>query len=86
MSIRVCVFTSLALTFAVCDPARADVRPLNPAQTLPRQAGYASWGSDVAIDGGYIIVMAGNDGSQSALLYRRSVSTGQWSYRRVLWT
>ncbi len=43
---------------------------------------------DVAIDGGYIIVLAGYEGGQQALLYRRSNSTGQWVYRRALvtWT
>ncbi len=88
MSIRGCVFTLvlLALSFAISAPTRADVRSIDPAQTLPRQPGYAAWGTDLAIDGGYIIVMAFTEGSQSALLYRRSASNGQWVYRRVLWT
>jgi hypothetical protein len=88
MSIRGCVFAlvSLALSFAISAPTRADVRSIDPVQTLPRPSGYAAWGEDVAIDGGYIIVLAFNEGSQSALLYRRNVSNGQWVYRRVLWT
>jgi hypothetical protein len=88
MSIRGCVFTFawLASVSAISAPARADIRSIDPSQTLPRPAGYAVWGEDVAIDGGYIIVLARNEGSQSALLYRRSTSSGQWIYRRVLWT
>ncbi|HEV8442002.1 MAG TPA: hypothetical protein VGQ27_00935, partial [Steroidobacteraceae bacterium] len=88
MSIRACVLTlaSLALAFAISTPARADVRSIDAVQTLPRPAGYTAWGTDVAIDGGYIIVLAGTDGSQSALLYRRNLSDGQWVFRHVLWT
>ena len=88
MSIRDCVFTlvTLAFSLAICAPARADVRSIDSVQTLPRPAGYTAWGQDVAIDGAYIIVLAFNEGSQCALLYRRSASTGQWVYRRVLWT
>jgi hypothetical protein len=86
MSIRGCVFTlaSLALSFALSAPTRADNRSIDPVQTLPRPAGYTTWGTDVAIDGGFIIVLAGNEGSQQALLYRRNVSNGQWVFRRVL--
>src|SRR3954451_17123018 len=88
MTIRGCIFTlaSLALAFAISTPIRADVRSIDAVQTLPRPAGYTTWGTDVAIDGGYIIVLAGKDGSQSALLYRRSLSDGQWVFRHVLWT
>jgi hypothetical protein len=86
MSIRGCVFTlaSLALSFAISAPTRADIRSIDPVQTLARPPGYTAWGTDVAIDGGYLIVLAGNEGSQVALLYRRSLSSGQWLYRRVL--
>jgi hypothetical protein len=88
MNIRGCVFTltALAMALVTCAPARAEIRSIDAGQTLPRPAGYAAWGVDVAIDGGYIIVLSISEGSQSALLYRRSVSTGQWLYRRVLWT
>jgi len=88
MSIHGCVFTlaSLALALAIAAPTRADVHSIAPVQTLPRPAGYAAWYTDVAIDGSYIIVLGSIEGSQSALLYRRSVGTGQWVYRRRLWT
>ena len=88
MSIRGCVFTlvSLAMSLAISAPTRADVRSIDAGQTLPRPASPATWYTAVAIDGGYLIVLASNEGSQRALLYRRSVSTGQWTYRRVLWT
>ena len=66
--------------------AWADVRYITPAQTLTRPATptFEYFGMDVAIDGGYIIVIAGNAEYQAALLYRRSVSTGQFVYRRTL--
>jgi hypothetical protein len=88
MSIRGCVFTlaSLAVSLAMPAPTRADVSSIEVVQTLPRPPGFAAWYPDVAIDGGYIIVLASIEGSQRALLYRRSASTGQWVYRRVLWT
>ena len=89
---RVGVFTlaSLALSLALSTSALADVRSIDPAQTLARPPGsaFTFWGQDVAIDGGYIIVLGGYEGGQQALLYRRSNSTGQWVYRRALvtWT
>src|SRR5688572_18265678 len=87
---RVCVFTlaSLVLSFAYSPPAAADIRPISPAQLLPRPAGsaFTLFGEDVAIDGGNIIVMAVYDGGQQALLYRRNNSNGQWVYRRALMT
>jgi len=87
MSIRaVFAILSLTLSFAISAPTWADVRSIDPVQTLPRPPGYTVWGADVAIDGGYIIVLAFKEGSQSALLYRLSASNGQWVYRRVLWT
>ena len=88
MSIRGCVLTLafLALASAISAPTRADVRSIDAAQTLPRPAGYTTWGTDVAIDGGYIIMLAGNAGSQSALLYRRNLSDGKWVFRHALWT
>ncbi|HEY5760149.1 MAG TPA: hypothetical protein VIU34_30210, partial [Steroidobacter sp.] len=87
---RVGVFTlaSLALSLALSPPALADVRGIDAAQTLARPPGsaFTYWGQDVAIDGGYIIVLGGYEGGQQALLYRRSNSTGQWVYRRALVT
>ena len=89
---RVGVFTlaSLVLSLALSTPALADVRSIDPAQTLARPPGsaFTYWGQDVAIDGGHIIVLAGYEGGQQALLYRRSNSNGQWVFRRALvtWT
>jgi hypothetical protein len=73
---------------ALFGPAWAEVRSLAPAQTLPRPSTqtFASFAQGVAIDGGYIIVLAAYQGGQSALLYRRNVSDGQWTYRRTLLT
>jgi hypothetical protein len=89
---RAGVFTlaSLVLSFAWSPPAWADIRPISFVQTLPRPPGtsFTQFGADVAIDGGNIIVLAGYEGGQQALLYRRNNSNGQWVYRRVLvtWT
>ena len=89
---RVGAFTlaSLAFSFALSAPALADVRSIDAAQTLARPGGpaFTYWGQDVAIDGGHIIVLAGYDGGQQALLYRRMNSNGQWGFRRALvtWT
>ncbi len=82
---------SLALSFALLTPAlAADVRSIDPWQTLPRPPGSAFTysGQDIAIDGGHIIVLGGYEGGQQALLYRRNSSNGQWVYRRALvtWT
>ena len=89
MSIRGCVFTlaSLALALAIATPTRADVHAITAVQKLPRpSSGFAAWYTDIAIDGSYIIVLTSIEGSQRALLYRRSASSGQWVYRRALWT
>ncbi|HEY5760148.1 MAG TPA: hypothetical protein VIU34_30205 [Steroidobacter sp.] len=89
---RVGVFTlaSLVLSFACSTPARADIRPISPVQTLPRPpaSAFLRFGEDVAIDSGHIIVLASYEGRQQALLYRRNNSNGQWVYRRALatWT
>ena len=68
---RVSVFTlaSLALSFALSTSAVADVRSIERAQSLARPPGsaFTDWGQDVAIDGGYIIVLAGYEGGQQAL-------------------
>ena len=81
---------TLVLSCLFSHSVQADVRQLNAVQTLTRPASptFTNWGQDVAIDGAHIIVLAAYDGGQQALLYRRSSSTGQWSFRRVLatWT
>jgi hypothetical protein len=97
---RVHMFTlaSVVLSLALPMVAQADVRALmdgafgptltyGPIQTLTRPAGveFTRWGTDVAVDGAYIIVLASYTGGQQALLYRRS-SDGRWVYRRVLVT
>jgi len=98
---RVRVFTFAAVVFSLALPilAQADVRALidgiygptlayGPTQVLTRPAAveFTRWGTDVAVDGSYIIVLAGYAGGQQALLYRRSSSDGRWLYRRVLLT
>jgi hypothetical protein len=97
--VRVLTLASVVLSLALPMLTQADVRALidgiygptlayGPTQTLTRPAGvvYTTWGNDVAVDGPYIIVLAGYDGGQQALLYRRSSSNGRWLYRRVLVT
>ena len=87
---------SVVLSLAIPMLAQADVRALidgiygptlayGPTQVLARPAGveFTRWGTDVAVDGSYIIVLADYAGGQQALLYRRS-SDGRWLYRRVL--
>jgi hypothetical protein len=98
---RLGMFTlaSVVLSLALPMLAQADVRalldgiygtarPYGPTQVLTRPAGmeFTRWGTDVAVDGAYIIVLAGYDGGQQALLYRRSSSDGRWLYRRALVT
>jgi hypothetical protein len=91
-SFRAGVFTvaSLAVSFAFSAPAEAEVRSIDPVQMLtrPTTRTYTRWGEDVAIDGGYIIVLGEYEGGEQALLYRRNNSNGQWVFRRVLvtWT
>jgi hypothetical protein len=77
----------LVVCLAFAAPAAlAEVRPLEPVQTLTRPAtpAYTIFGDDVAIDGAHIIVLAAYNGGQQALHYRRSNSTGRWVFRRVL--
>ena len=64
---------SLIFSFALSTPALADVRSIDAAYTLMRPGGtaFTYWGQDVAIDGGHIIVLAGYEGGQQALHYRR---------------
>jgi hypothetical protein len=78
---------ALVLSFAYSSPARSDIRPVAPTQTLPRPPGsaFTGFGDDVAIDGTNIIVLASYDGGKQALLYRRN-SSGLWAYRRTLLT
>ena len=79
----------IALTvasLALLGTAWAEVRTIHPTQYLARPPGqtFSFFGYGVAIDGGHIILMAGNEGGQQALLYRRDSNTGNWIYRRVL--
>jgi hypothetical protein len=85
----VSTLASLIVCLAFAAPmALAEVRPLEPVQTLtrPTTPAYTTFGDKVAVDGGYIIVLASYNGGQHALLYRRSNSSGQWLFRRVLET
>jgi hypothetical protein len=76
---------SLAVTFAFSTPSRAEIRWIDPVQTLSQPAGFTFLGERVAIDGGYIIALGGYEGGQQALLYRRN-SNGVWIFRRSLVT
>ncbi len=82
---RILLVASLAL---LSSPAWADVRSFRSAQTLdrPPNQSFYYFGLDVAINGGYIIVLAANQSAtaQAALLYRRDNSTGMFVYRRTL--
>jgi hypothetical protein len=97
--IHLFTFVSVVLFLALPPCARADVRALidgiygaerayGPTQTLTRPAGteFTRWGTDIAVDNGYIIVLASYAGGQQALLYRRNNSDGRWVYRRALVT
>jgi hypothetical protein len=77
----------LAVSLAFSTPARAEIRWIDPVQTLTRNADFTFLGEHVAIDGGHIIALGGYEGGQQALLYRRN-SNGQWVFRRslVTWT
>ena len=78
------LFASVTVCLGFSAPAAlADVRPLEPVQTLTRPASptYTNFGAEVAIDGGHLIVLAGYPGTQQALHYRRSSSTGQRARR-----
>jgi hypothetical protein len=85
---RVGVFALVAVAAAFT--ARADVRTLDPVQslTLPAGSPIIALDLDVAIDGGHIIVLGTQQGGHQALLYRRNNSDGKWVFRRVLvnWT
>ncbi len=82
--LRVAIFALASL--ALLSPAWSDVRTVQPVQTLARPANqtFSLFGHGVAIDGGHLIVLIIYDGGQSALLYRRNSSNGQWVLRRTL--
>ena len=63
---------------------RAPIHPLAIAVVAPVEQGLLA----AFVTGQHIIVLAGYEGGQQALLYRRSSSNGQWVYRRALvtWT
>ena len=73
----------LAGSFAISTPSRAEIRWIDPVQTLAPPAASTFTASDVAIDGDHIIALGGYEGGQQALHYRRN-SNGQWVYRRSL--
>ena len=77
----------LAVSLAFSTPSRAEIRWIDPVQTLPRPAEFTLLGEHVAIDGDYIIAIGGYEGGRQALLYRRN-SDGTWVLRRslVTWT
>jgi hypothetical protein len=98
---RVGLYTLASVVLSLTPPmmAHADVRALvdgiygaerayGPTQVLTRPAGteFTRWGTDIAVDSGYIIVLANYAGGQQALLYRRNNSDGRWVYRRALVT
>src|SRR5688572_3935419 len=86
---RIGVFTLalLAVSFAFSTPARAEIRWIDPVQSLARPATFTLLGERVAIDGNHIIAIGGYEGVRQALHYRRN-SNGQWVLRRALvtWT
>jgi hypothetical protein len=84
---RVFSLASLVLACAFSTPSRAEIRWIDPVQTLPRPAAFTRLGEHVAIDGGHIIALGAYEGGQEALLYRRN-SNGVWVLRRslVTWT
>ena len=85
-SLHIAIFT--LVSWALLDPAWADVRTIKPSQTLAPPPGqtFTQPVRNVAIDGAFIIVLARHDGGQSALLYQRSSSSGRFAYRRTLLT
>jgi hypothetical protein len=81
---RLTAFAIASLT--LFGSAFAEIRSIQPTQMLtkPASPNYFAFGQEVAIDGGYIIVLAISDSTQAALLYRRNASDGKWVYRRTL--
>jgi len=88
---RVRVFTFAAVVFSLALPilAQADVRALidgiygptlayGPTQVLTRPAAveFTRWGTDVAVDGSYIIVLAGYAGGQRQMGQGQQLGTG----------
>src|SRR5262245_37935337 len=65
----------------------ADVRTVTRSQILTPPAGqtFTQFAHNVAIDGPSIIVLATQDGSESALLYQRG-SNGRFTYQKTLVT
>lgn len=85
--IRVLAGTMILLALAVCGRA-ADVRTLERVQNLERPAGqsFTRFASHVAIDGADIIVLATQDGGQSALLYQRASGSSRFTFTKTLLT
>jgi hypothetical protein len=86
MNTRIAARAALTvLSMGLLGPTWADVRVIEPSQSLQTSNPDSDTFDDVAIDGGYIIALAHSyDGKQSAYLYRRSVSTGKFALLRTL--
>jgi hypothetical protein len=66
-------------------PAWAEISTVRPAQKLnPPDGRYPQFGEDVAIDGGFVIVLAHNSTGQAAYFYRRDLATGTFGYKYTL--
>jgi hypothetical protein len=77
---------SVIVSLCLLAPAWAEVRLFTvPSQVLnPINSSYEIF-DDVAIDGGYIIVLTNNgSGKEAAFLYRRAINTGRFSFQRTL--
>lgn len=71
---------SVIVSLCLLVPAWAEVRVLSASQILRTPNAVSDYVDDVAIDGGYIIALEHSPGGQqTALLYRRSISTGQFT-------
>lgn len=84
---------AVAMLFGWQQPARADVRMIRAAQSLPQPTPSYKYLEHVAIDGAHLIVIGINDATSqgagntyAALLYRRNLSDGKWVFRRALVT
>ncbi len=72
-------------SLCLVNSARAEIHTIAPAQKLsPPGGSYPQFGTDVAIDGGFIIVLARSDTGQAAFLYRRDLNTGKFAYAYAL--
>ena len=80
-------FRAVSVIASMCllAPAWAEVRVISDSQALETPNPIYDIIDDVAIDGGYIIAVAhGYYSGQSVYLYRRSISTGQFTLQGTL--